>query len=118
MGGSSNGRTTDSDSVYLGSNPSPPAIQYNGPPRAGRSGFRDRMRTLGVRQTIAIQKTADQQRGERFWVAAGRSRVWGSPRRGGHFLIGSAANGPAVAGMVTGGGYEGGAIMRRVGSRG
>src|SRR5499427_11121839 len=36
IGGSSSGRTTDSDSVYLGSNPSPPAkarrpVQFDGP---------------------------------------------------------------------------------------
>src|SRR5687768_12329566 len=30
LGGSSNGRTTDSDSVYLGSNPSPPAKPTSG----------------------------------------------------------------------------------------
>src|SRR5690348_5183796 len=38
FGGSSNGRTTDSDSVYLGSNPSPPANtasgEVRGSPRA------------------------------------------------------------------------------------
>ncbi len=31
FGGSSNGRTEDSDSFNLGSNPSPPAINENGP---------------------------------------------------------------------------------------
>src|SRR5580692_5090092 len=34
FGGSSSGRTTDSDSVYLGSNPSPPA-NNKGPPQGG-----------------------------------------------------------------------------------
>src|SRR5580698_9490471 len=34
FGGSSSGRTTDSDSVYLGSNPSPPA-KNRGPPQGG-----------------------------------------------------------------------------------
>src|SRR5580700_7581409 len=35
LGGSSSGRTTDSDSVYLGSNPSPPAKLKRPAPRAG-----------------------------------------------------------------------------------
>src|SRR6185312_1401648 len=37
-GGSYSGRTTDSDSVYLGSNPSPPAKHARGPPTGGPSG--------------------------------------------------------------------------------
>ena len=40
FGGSSSGRTTDSDSVYLGSNPSPPAKTYRGPPTGGPRRFR------------------------------------------------------------------------------
>src|SRR6202034_2965233 len=53
FGGSSSGRTTDSDSVYLGSNPSPPAnvrrpVLMDGPFLSlGRNHEGTRMRTVG-----------------------------------------------------------------------
>ena len=54
LGGSSSGRTADSDSVNLGSNPSPPAINQNGP-EWGRFGLWAEIttRVLGIKQLLS-----------------------------------------------------------------
>src|SRR3989344_8819713 len=91
LGGSSNGRTTDSDSVYLGSNPSPPAKKQNGPLCVGRFVFRvgTRIRTLGFdqrctgtnkcRETTAWMQEVEQRREQlpRQETESGRRRSEG-----------------------------------------
>src|SRR5579864_2670257 len=83
LGGSSSGRTTDSDSVYLGSNPSPPAnkkgpsartgpLSFHRPARpsptaAGRRGAR-RQSARGDRRHV---RTPVVQRGQQRAVDAG-----------------------------------------------
>ena len=63
---SSNGRTTDSDSVYLGSNPSLPAKQKRPPCGA--------FFVLAVRDSDRTRRVR-QNRRERFWTAAGTGRT-------------------------------------------
>src|SRR5579862_6684486 len=69
LGGSSSGRTTDSDSVYLGSNPSPPAKQ-EGPVR--KDGPLSLQRPARPSPTVAGRRGArcESARGDRRHVRA------------------------------------------------
>src|SRR5580698_11324622 len=62
FGGSSSGRTTDSDSVYLGSNPSPPA-KNQGPPQGGPFSLRsNRGNTEGPMRRSGFTPTSSQKK--------------------------------------------------------
>ena len=80
FGGSSSGRTTDSDSVYLGSNPSPPA----------KTKEARRMAGLVVVARTRDENAVRQNRRERFWtpnVLARRPPKAARPRKGRAILV-------------------------------